>query len=102
RVEAEDEHVIVNGSKVRDVRVRVELSPFKNVIRNLYFAIEKSEALFSDKPASIHELFLELHRRDVAQRVVILEVLMDVIAVSTNDKDVAAFAILIRSCVTDD
>ena len=65
-IEAENEHVIVDSSQIRNIRVRVELPPFKTVIRNPYLAIEKREALLRDETAPIRELMVQLHCRDVA------------------------------------
>ena len=102
RVEAENQDMISDRSEIRNVRVRIELPAFKNVIRNLYLAIKNGETLLGDKVTSIHKLLLELHCRDVTHRVVILKVLMEVIALPANDKNVSTFAVLVGSCVADD
>ena len=65
-VEAKDEHVIAKRSKIRNVCVRVKLPAFKAVIRNLYFAIEKREALPGEKATPIRKLSFQLNRRDVS------------------------------------
>src|SRR5678816_623338 len=91
-VEAENQCVVVNRSEVRNIRVRIKLTAFKKVIRNLNLAAEKGQTLFRNKMTAAGKLFFKLQGRDVAKRIVILEVLMKVVSLAANDKNIPTLA----------
>src|SRR5690349_23239183 len=62
-VEAENEHVIVDGSEVGNVGISVKLPACEKVVRNFQLAIEEREALLGHKAASIRELSFQLEGR---------------------------------------
>ncbi len=63
--------------------------------------IEKGETLFSDDSAAVRKIAVKLHRRDIAKRIIVLEILMKIVGFAANNEQIAAFSALISRRIAD-
>src|SRR6185295_12668944 len=100
-VEAKHKRMTLDLLKIRYVGVGVELPAIKQVIRDLDLTGEVGNTLFRDNLSSAGELAVKLRGGDIANRLVFLEVLVKAVRLTANNKNIAAFAVLVRRRVSD-